>query len=296
MSVTILMDHARPSTAPSLPADWPHREASRFVRAGGLRWHVQVMGQGPAALLIHGTGASTHSWRGLMPILARDHTVIAPDLPGQGFSELPRVRLLSLDGMSEALAALLHEMGAAPELVAGHSAGAAIGARLCLDRAAAPRRLVALNGAMIPLGGLAGQVFAPLARLAVAMPGLSRLVAWRAGDRGAVERLLRDTGSHLDAEGVALYARLFRNPGHVSATFGMMAHWDLEALSRDLPRLPVPLRLVVGKQDRTIRPTEARRIQARIPAAEIVALPGLGHLAHEEAPEEAARAILEDTP
>jgi magnesium chelatase accessory protein len=73
----------------------------------------------------------------------------------------------------------------------------------------------------------------------------------------------------------------------------MMAQWDLPALRQDLPRLATPLLLLVGKQDRTIRPTEARRLQAILPAARILALPGLGHLAHEEAPELVTDAILE---
>ncbi|MDU3043759.1 MAG: alpha/beta hydrolase, partial [Bradyrhizobium sp.] len=51
--------------------DWPNRAASRFVDAAGLRWHVQMMGEGPVALLAHGTGAATHSWRDLAPLLAR---------------------------------------------------------------------------------------------------------------------------------------------------------------------------------------------------------------------------------
>ncbi|TJW92291.1 alpha/beta hydrolase, partial [Neisseria gonorrhoeae] len=38
--------------------DWPNRAASRFVDAAGLRWHVQMMGEGPVALLAHGTGAA----------------------------------------------------------------------------------------------------------------------------------------------------------------------------------------------------------------------------------------------
>ena len=41
--------------------DWPNHAASRFVEAAGMRWHVQVMGSGPALLLLHGTGAATHS-------------------------------------------------------------------------------------------------------------------------------------------------------------------------------------------------------------------------------------------
>lgn len=275
--------------------DWPHREASRFIMASGLRWHVQVMGEGPVVLLLHGTGASTHSWRGIMPLLARRFTVVAPDLPGQGFTATPPVSMLSLEGMAEGLAKLMATLGVAPQCVVGHSAGAALGVRMCLDGQLNPERLVAINGALLPLGGWAGQLFSPLARIMVRLPGMPRLFAWRAADRSLVERLLRGTGSHLDDAGIDLYARLFRRPEHVAATLGMMANWDLPALARDLPRLKTPLLLIVGKQDRTIRPTEARRLRALLPEARIIALPGLGHLAHEEAPERVLNAILEET-
>src|SRR5206468_2126887 len=74
---------APPGTLPEgLPADWPNRAASLAVEAGGLRWHVQRAGHGPVLLLLHGTGAATHTWRDLLPLLATDFTVVAPDLPG----------------------------------------------------------------------------------------------------------------------------------------------------------------------------------------------------------------------
>ena len=46
------------------------------------RWHVQVLGEGPTVLLLHGAGGATHSWRGLAPLLATDHRVVMLDLPG----------------------------------------------------------------------------------------------------------------------------------------------------------------------------------------------------------------------
>ncbi|MEL4403125.1 alpha/beta fold hydrolase, partial [Shewanella algae] len=82
---------------------WPNRDSSRFVEAGGLVWHVQQMGSGPPILLLHGTGAATHSWRGVMPLLARDFTVIAPDLPGHGFTRGRPRGGLTLPGMAGAV-------------------------------------------------------------------------------------------------------------------------------------------------------------------------------------------------
>ena len=272
--------------------DWPNREASRFVETPDLTWHVQVMGRGPVALLLHGTGAATHSWRGLAPLLARDFTVVAPDLPGHGFSGMPGRHGLSLPGMAGAVARLCTALRVAPDIIIGHSAGAAVGARMCLDGSASPSRLIALNGALLPLSGVAGQVFSPLAKLLSGVPFVPWMVAWTAADKSAVRRLLNDTGSALDPQGLDFYARLFRRPGHVAGTLGMMAAWDLPGLARDLPRLaPAPL-LIVGERDRTISPHSADRLAAMIPGASVVRLHGLGHLAHEEAPEQVARRIL----
>ena len=285
--------------APGKPAweregrGWPNREASRFLRAGGLGWHVQVMGGGPVLLLAHGTGASTHSWRGLMPLLARRFTVIAPDLPGHGFTETPGGDRLSLPGMARAVAALLQALDVTPALVAGHSAGAAVLIRMCLDRLIAPRAVASLNGALLPPQGAPMHLFAPLARLFAAMPLVPQVFAWRAADRAVVTKLLRATGSTLDPAGVELYARLARCPGHVAGALGMMANWDLRPLARDLPGLGPPLLQIVGSQDGTIPPSEARRVAGLVPGARVLGQPGLGHLAHEEQPQSVATALID---
>lgn len=278
--------------------DWPNRESSRFVQAGGLRWHVQIAGQGPDLLLVHGTAAATHSWRDVLPLLTTRFRVIAPDLPGHGFTDLPAAQRLSLPGMAAGLGTLLKALGAAPELVAGHSAGAAVLLRLALDGGVAPRMVVSLNGALLPLGERHAAFFTKAARMLVGLPFVPNLFAWRASDRAVAERLLQDTGSRIDARGVDLYARLFRHSGHVAAALGMMANWDLVPLLRDLPRLRPPLALVVGGSDRTIPPAQAERVRARLPSACVLPLPGLGHLAHEEDPGQVAALLIrlhEDT-
>jgi magnesium chelatase accessory protein len=273
---------------------WPHRDTSRFVQAGGLRWHVQQMGTGPVALLLHGTGAATHSWRGLAPVLATRYTVVAPDLPGHGFTSMPSAaRDLSLPGMAQAVRSLITALDLDVALLVGHSAGAAIGARVCLDGGCAPQRLVSLNGAFLPLAGLPGLLFPPVARLMAATPLPARLFAWRASDRAAVERLITGTGSTLDAEGIALYGLLVRNATHAAGALGMMAHWDVRPLQRDLPRLGGRLHLLAGSRDRAVPPEQAQRVQQMVPGSTLIPLPGLGHLAHEERPEAVGRLILD---
>lgn len=271
--------------------DWPNRAFSRFVSAGGLRWHVQWMGTGPTLLLLHGTGAATHSWRDIAPLLAHRFTVIAPDLPGHGFTSAPPYAHMSLPGMAAAIGALIETLEVAPALAVGHSAGAAILIRLCLEDRIAPRGLISLNGALLPWRGLPGHVFSPAARLLATNSLVSRLFAWRAGDRREVERLVAGTGSTIEPGGIDLYQRLIRHPSHVRATLSMMANWDLTPIERGLPQLKTPLFLVVGEQDLTVSPTDARRIRASLPTAEEISLPGLGHLAHEERPTEVAAVV-----
>lgn len=266
---------------------WPHHANSRFVDHGALRWHVQrwqarSTRAAPLALLLHGTGASSHSWRALAPLLAECFEVLSLDLPGHAFTRTPPGQRLSLAAMAEAVAALLEAQQDRPALLIGHSAGAAIAAQLCLTRLVAPAALVSINGALLPLHGVAGRVFSPLARLLAAQPLVPRMFAWRAGQPAVLQRLLDSTGSRLDAEGQRLYGRLVADAGHAAGALRMMAAWDLQPLAQALPRLPVPLHLVAGARDRTVAPLHSQRVQALVPRASMQLLPGLGHLAHEE--------------
>jgi magnesium chelatase accessory protein len=274
----------------ALRDDWPNRSASRFVRAGGVRWHVQQLGAGPPLLLIHGTGSATHSWRDLAPLLAERFSVIAPDLPGHGFSSAGESGLFRLDGMAAALGELLAELDVTPRVALGHSAGAAILIRMALDGLIAPRALVSVNGALLPLSGFPRWLFAPLARWSAGSSWVTHLVARRGANPAAVERLIGDTGSRLDARGLELYRCLFQQPAHVRAALSMMAGWDLQSLAVDLPRLRAPLVLLVAKGDRTIPAAEADRIKSILPRTRVVLFEEGGHLLHEERP----RAVAEE--
>jgi magnesium chelatase accessory protein len=273
--------------------DWPNRAASSFFETGGLRWHVQRMGQGPVLLLLHGTAAGTHSWRALMPLLAAHFTVIAPDLPGHAFTGAPKETGYTLPAMAHSVAALLAAMELAPAMTVGHSAGAAIAIQMALD-GALDGPIVSINGALLPFPGFAAQFFPQMARMLFLNPLTSRLFALTGQSEGFVRHFLeRSTGSRVDDQGARHYQRLFACSGHCGAALAMMANWDLEGLKRGLPALTSPVALFAGEEDVAVPSSVADQVAALIPRSRVRKFTNLGHLAHEEAPDILTAAIMD---
>jgi magnesium chelatase accessory protein len=270
---------------------WPHREASDFVQVGKARWHVQRMGSGPPLLLLHGTGASVHSWRGLMPLLAQTHTVIAPDLPRHAFTRGHDAYAMSLPAMAGEVAALMQVLDVEPAAIIGHSAGAAVALQLALDHAYAGP-IVGLNAALRPFPGPFAQIFPAVAKALFINPLVPRIFSGTVDLTGGAGRFLwRSTHSRIDAEGLACYRTLLKHPGHAGGALAMMANWDLPGLRARMGEVANPVLLVHGGNDPAIPPGWAEDAQGWLAQARLEVLPGLGHLAHEEAPEQAAALI-----
>jgi magnesium chelatase accessory protein len=275
-------------------ATWPNAHLSRFIQLPGQTWHVQSAGSGPVLLLLHGTGASTHSWRDLIAPLSAHCTVLCPDLTGHAFTSSHQTHSPSLPNIARNLNALLDHLQVWPAAVIGHSAGAAIGAQLLLDQAARPTPvLIGLNPAWLPLHGVSSWLFPSAARLLAMNPFTARVFSRVGGQSAVVKALMASTGSKLDPRGLGYYQRLLQSPGHVHGVLQMMRAWQLDALERALPLLKGPVFMHLGANDRTIAPELADRACALMPQAEALRFAGLGHLAHEEAPARTATQILQ---
>ncbi len=285
----MLFDQERPSWSVE-GRDWPNRQHSRFIKSGGMAWHVQEMGDGPSLLLLHGTGASTHSFRDLAPALAQHFRVLMLDLPGHGFTAMPISKELSLGGMARLIGGVLSSVDFDPQIVVGHSAGAAILIAMSQAGAIRPSAIVSVNGALRPIRG--ASLFSPLAKLLFLNPLAPKLFAWRALSSEATRRLLESTGSQVDERGIELYQRLFRKPGHIAGTLGMMANWDLERLDQAIASLTMPLVLVAASGDKAVPADDADIVAARSRLARVVKLEFGGHLVHEEEPQRIADLIV----
>lgn len=276
----------------SIPSDWPNAEFSRFVACPPHRWHVQMIGSGPDLLLIHGAGGAVHSWRDLIGPLSEKNRVLAIDLPGHGFTRLGTRRRSGLDPMSADLVSLLRHLEIRPAAIVGHSAGAAIALRLAQILDPPPVQIVAINGALENFPGVAGLLFPLVAKALALNPLTAPLVAASMTPRAA-KRLIEGTGSHVGAQGIDLYARLFRDRHHIAGTLNMMEQWSLDKLLASLETIEQHVLLMTGAGDLAVSPCVSQAAAKRLPRGEYQTYPNAGHLLHEERSGPIANDILE---
>lgn len=263
---------------------WPYRQHSQFVTSGRLTWHVQFHGPEGASLilLLHGTGASGHSWQGLVPLLAERYRLMIPDLPDHGFTTARGRTDLSLDGMAMALRALLDQLGLVPDTVIGHSAGGPIAIVLAGMLDPPPRRVIGVNGAYLPIRG--NRIFSPLAKALFANPLSAAAFALLTRATPLAGNLLASTGSRIDRESADIYRRLMRMPAHVQGALGMMAAWDLGMLDDRMRKLDMPLILIAARDDPMVPDSNSRHAAGLAPHARLILTGHGGHLLHESEP------------
>ncbi|MDA9915308.1 alpha/beta fold hydrolase [Luminiphilus sp.] len=268
-----------------IPADWPLRDCSEFIHCGEIVWHTQRIGAGPVVLLLHGTGASSHSMAGLATLLSRQFTCVLIDLPGQGFTSALRERKHLLSAMSSAVADLCDQLNLVPDYVIGHSAGAAVGIRMSLDTPVAPKGILSINGALLPFGAFIEPLMIKAARGLSQSSRVVHFLARRGTGKAYVRRALRDTGAAISEPMIKRYSQLISQPEHIEGTLRMMGGWELGKLAADLAHVTTPVHLIGSAKDHIVPATRAHRATRDIPGSTAVTLGDAGHLIHEADPQ-----------
>ncbi len=252
-----------------------------MVELSGTRLHVRDTGprDAPVVLLLHGFGASLHTWEPWALALQDRYRVIRFDLPGSGLSP-PDPSGDYTDARSRALVtAVLDHAGVAQATIVGHS----MGGRIAWSYAARePQRVRAL--VLVAPDGFASPGFEY--GKAPEVPALLSLMRY-ALPEPLLRRSLRPAYANPDVMTDALaqrYHDLLRAPG---ARDAMLARMDQIALVDPVPwlrRITAPTLLLWGEQDAMIPVRNAADYQQAIAGSTLVTLPGIGHLPHEEDP------------
>lgn len=235
-------------------------------------------------VLLHGSGGSTHSWAGLAPLIAgRGPTVVALDLPGHAFTDRPPDGQLTLAGFADLVSALSDVLELGPRVVIGHSAGAAVALELA-RRDPEILGVVGLCPSLLSGREVPNGLFPGLLARSVRSPFAARLAAGLVRRTRGLDQVLASTGSAVPESSARLYRRLTSASAHVNATLTLFSQWRPSEIEARLPTMRAPCLLVAGGKDDWIPVDDVRRAAELLPAARMVTLDGLGHLAHEEAP------------
>jgi pimeloyl-ACP methyl ester carboxylesterase len=264
---------------------WLENEPSVCLRTRlvhGYRRAFRIAGSGPPLLLIHGIGDSSRTWEQVIPLLAREHLVIAPDLLGHGASDKPRADY-SVAAYANGMRDLLAVLGIDKVTLVGHSLGGGVAMQFAYQFPEKTERLV-----LVSSGG-AGHGVSPVLRAATlpgAQLGLSalRLPGAKLAVNAAIEVLRRmHTGLGLDALDLRRVVEAL--PDHTARaafirTLRSVVDWRgqvVTMLDRSYLATGMPTMLMWGGRDSVLPVGHAHRAHAAMPGSRLEIFPDEGH-------------------
>ncbi|MFP5365092.1 MAG: alpha/beta fold hydrolase [Thermoleophilia bacterium] len=285
-----------------LDVEWS--EHRRFVRVADRLLNVVELGDGPPLLFIHGLGGCWQNWLENLPELARDHRVIAVDLPGFCASEMP-AGAVSITGYARLLDVLCEALAVDAAAVVGNSMGGFVAAELAINHPQRVERLVLVSAAGLQIAELrlerALQRLQRLRRLERAFSRCGGFVAARSEIVARRARLRRIVPAGVAAHPALLPGPLVAEqvagarPGFMPAVRAMAGY----PLRDRLAQIACPTLIVWGARDRVVPVRDAFAFEQLIGAARRIVYPDTGHLPMLERPARFnadLRAFLGETP
>ena len=257
--------------------------------------YFEEYGSGEPILLIHGFGASSYSWRYLVPELSKRHRVVLVDLKGFGRSPKPMDEAYSIHDQVRLVSNFIRDRDLAGMTLAGHSYGGGVALLLAMalsgDARYAPRRLILVDNVAFRqrLPFFVRLLQSPAGALVVATLPNTFLV------RNILELAYYDD-SRIPPEAVAAYAQALDSRGGRHAlvrTAERIMPPDIDALPAGYGKLSVPTLILWGREDEIVPLAIGERLHRAIPQSKLVVVDRCGHIPHEECPEAAIPAVLE---
>jgi pimeloyl-ACP methyl ester carboxylesterase len=264
-----------------------HPEHSWFTTIGGVRIHFQEAGDesAPAIILIHGFISSNLVWNEVfLPLASAGFRVIAPDLPGYGYSDKPSDGRYTIDAQAYAVLGLMDRLGIDRATIVGASYGGAVAATIALDypdRVAnlvlvgavtndQPKKKLLLRLAGVPLlGDIATPLFLG-----------SRWIL-----RKRTEEVYRRLGYPVDERKLAARHHLLATANTHRAMIRTVRRWRADRIEREASLIRQPTMLVWGEEDTHIPLSNAFRLRDAIPNSRLIVFRRCGHLPPTEYPE-----------
>ena len=268
---------------------------SRFADVNGLKLHYLTAGHGPAVVLLHGYAQNSRMWRPLMPLLANKFTVLAPDLPGIGDSEIPKGDV-DMKSAAARIHDLVHSLGIKKAEVVGHDIGLMVAYAYAAQFPAEVEKLVVMD-AFLPGVGEWETVYNNPGMWHFRFNGPTPEALVQGRERTYFEHYWNDfaadkTRSLSEADRKA-YTAAYARPGRMRAGWAYFVSFeqaakDFAQLSQTKLTMPV---LAIGGE-KSLGGFLGQQMKLVAPDLTVVVLKDTGHWVLEENPKETIDALL----
>lgn len=265
-----------------MPHDWSPHARAETLEVQGLKTRLVRAGKGEPVILLHGLGASSYSWRFVVPELAKRYEVFAPDLPGFGRTDKPWDFDYSIAGLHRWVAALMDRLGIEAARFAGNSMGGVITLWTAMDAGHRVKRMA-----------LFGTPAFPENRPKLLWP-LSWPVVGRMYELALGEATLRWIAKRTFVDQSVITEEMIEEYGHAlktSAGRRAVAEFVRRAIPPDAREriasyatLKNPALVLVGDSDSMVDRAGGERLAKALPRSRFVYLDACGHAPQEDAP------------
>ena len=271
---------------------WPYSEYSKFLETDNFVWHYQLIGKTghPIILLIHGAGASSHSWANLIPKL-QEFQILAVDLPGHRFSKIKKGIRPQHDIIVKDLVVLFDSIKIKPNVFVGHSIGAVIVLSLSNIYKGPLSSIVLINGALERFEGPAATIFPLMAKVFYASPLTKYWIRLFNSAETSLRKFLSISGSNLTSKNIDYYLQLMTDEDHVTGTLAFISSWNIGDVEKKLEKINVPTLFLAGMRDGIVNYKTSVRANKKSFNAKIKLFEGEGHLMHEVSSSKVAKEI-----
>jgi pimeloyl-ACP methyl ester carboxylesterase len=259
--------------------------SSRFIEIMDMRIHYRDEGEGPALVLLHGMGASLHTWDGWVEALGKDYRIVRMDLPGFGLSDPPAAgKGFTIEAGVRFMEAFLGALGIETCAMAGNSMGGWIAWEFAAAHPEAVGKLILIDAA----GLMTPQDVPPVIKR-MKWPIVKKIML-KGVPKFFIRKFVRSAygdKKKLTKETLARYIDLFNGEGNTEA-FLKIAHAAVEIHDEKLASIKAPTLILWGKKDRWLKVKYAARFHKAIAGSKLIVYDGAGHVPMEEIPEKTA--------
>ena len=276
-----------------LTSKWMYKTSS-FVDVNGLRVHVSDEGANNSAVpivLIHGTGASLHTWDGWVSELKNERRVIRFDLPGFGLTGPEPDNNYTIEQYTNYVVGILDSLGVSEAIIAGNSLGGYIAWATAVRYPNRVSKLVLVDASGYPYEAESVPIAFKLSQNKLAKLLLKNFIP-KFVIRSSVENVFGNPALVTDYL-VDRYYELTLREGNRAAIKERFVQTQPGELRKLLPKLTIPTLILWGAKDKLIPLKLGKRFEKDIPNSSLIIFDELGHVPHEEAPQITVSPVLD---